>query len=922
MAMRILVARAVAACGLAATVTMALSPGVETREASPVQAAQTAPAAAAAPQAPAPPAAGRGSATQADHPANAAADFSPKPPVVALSPADQVKQFWLPPGYRLEPVLSDPLIDSPAHISFDGNGRMYVLELRGYTQTPDGLDILAPVGRVSRHEDRDNDGTFEHHTVFVDNLLFPRFAMPLGANAILTMETNEDEVWKITDTNGDGVGDTKELFTANFGRGGHMEQQQSGLFWAMDNWMYSTANPFRIRWTPDGTVLREPTGPNSGQWSVTQDNQGKVWFQHGSSGLPGYFQLPVHYGNFAHPAQFEPDLNILWGAPVLVGDMMAGLPATRLPDGSVIYSTGAAGNDIFRGHRMPADLSGDYLYGEVAGRIVRRLRPVKNEGLTQLRNVYTRSEFIRSLDPLFRPVDIATGPDGVIYIADMYRGVIEGAPWARTGTYLRKKIEQYQLDKVLGHGRIWRLTYDGIGRDTVQPRMLDETAAQLVGHLSHANGWWRDTAQQLLVLRQDRSVVPALQQIARSSANPLARVHALWTLEGLGALDAALVRAMLDDPAPEIRIQAIRASETLFKAGDTTFTSAWRAAADDRDADVAIQALLTMQLMRVPELTAIVQRVTASNPAAGVRFVGERILNPPANFMPGRGGGGPFTGDAQQSFARGGEVYSGTCFSCHGEDGRGTPAPGPAGELMAPSIVENPRVAGHGDYVIKTLLHGLTGPIDARSYPQVMVPMGTNTDQWIADVATYIRNSFGNSASVVSAADVARVRAATTGRTEMWTQAALESSLPRPLVADASWRATASHNSNQAAGALERPGLSSTARWNSGIGQTGGIWFQVELPQATRIAGIEFESVPQNTFPRTYRVEVSMDGATWSAPVATGSGAARVTSIAFAPVEARFVRITQTTAVTINNVPVWSIGRLRLFEPPPSASAR
>jgi mono/diheme cytochrome c family protein len=861
--------------------------------------------------------AGRGSATQADHPANAAADFSPKPPVVALSPADQVHQFWLPPGYRIEPVLSDPLIDSPAHISFDGNGRMYVLELRGYTQTPDGLDILAPVGRISRHEDRDNDGTFEHHTVFVDHLLFPRFAMPFGPNAILTMETNADEVWKITDTNDDGVGDSKELFTANFGRGGHMEQQQSGLFWAMDNWMYSTANPFRIRWTPDGTVLREPTGPNSGQWSVTQDNEGKVWFQHGSSGLPGYFQFPVHYGNFAHPAQFETDLNILWGAPVLVGDMMAGLPATRMPDGSVIYSTGAAGNDIVRGHRMPADLAGDYLYGEVAGRIVRRLRPVESEGLTQLRNVYTRSEFIRSLDPLFRPVDIATGPDGVIYIADMYRGVIEGAPWAKTGTYLRRKIEQYQLDKVVGHGRVWRLTYDGIPRDATQPRMLNETAGQLVAHLSHPNGWWRDTAQQLLVLGQDRSVVPALQQLARSSANPLARVHALWTLEGLGALDPALVRAMCADAAPEIRVQAIRASETLFKAGDKSFAAEWRSAAGDRDADVVIQAMLTMHLMGVSELTATVQSAIASNPAAGIRFVGERILKPPANLLPGGRGAGPFTGDVQQSFTRGSEVYSGTCFSCHGEEGRGTPVPGAGGELMAPSMAGNPRVTGHGDYVVKTLLHGLTGPIEGRSYPQVMVPMGTNSDQWIADVATFIRNSFGNSASVVSAADVARVRAETAGRAQMWTQADLDASLPRPLTADAAWRVTASHNAELAAGAIDRTGQPGPGRWNSGIGQTDGIWFQVELPRPTLIAGLEFESVPQNTFPRTYRVEISMDGTAWSAPVATGVGAGRVTSIGFAPVEARFVRITQTTAAAINNVPVWAIGRLRLFAPPP-----
>jgi mono/diheme cytochrome c family protein len=320
--------------------------------------------------------------------------------------------------------------------------------------------------------------------------------------------------------------------------------------------------------------------------------------------------------------------------------------------------------------------------------------------------------------------------------------------------------------------------------------------------------------------------------------------------------------------------------------------------------------------MRAPELAATVQTAMASNPAAGVRFVGERILNPPANLMPGGRGAGPFTGDAQQSFTRGSESYSGSCFSCNGEDGRGTPVPGGGGEIMAPSIVDNPRVVGHGDYVIKTLLHGLTGPIEGRSYPQVMVPMGTNSDRWIADVATFIRNSFGNSASLVSAADVARVRAETTGRADMWTQAAIESSLPRPLVADATWRATASHNSELADGAIHRAAPSSPGRWNSGIGQTDGIWFQVELPRPMRIAGIEFESVPQNTYPRTYRVEVSTDGAAWSAPVTTGAGAGRVTTITFAPVDARFVRITQTTAVTINNVPVWAVGRFRLFEPP------
>ena len=827
----------------------------------------------------------------------------------------------MPPGYRLEPVLADPIIDSPAQITFDGNGRMFVVELRGYEQTLDGIDAIAPVGRISTHEDRNNDGTFEHHTVFVDKLLFPRFAMPFGANAILTMETNADEVWKYTDTNGDGVADKKELFTTNFGRGGHLESQQAGLFWALDNWMYSTVNAFRIRWTPTG-VLREATGPNGAQWSVTQDDDGKAWFQHGASGMPAYFQFPVHYGNFAPPAseQFEPNLNITWGAPILIGDIQAGLPGTRMPDGSLIYATASAGNEIYRGDRLPKDLLGDYLYGETVARIVRRLRPVKTEGLTTLQNVYPRSEFIRSLDPLFRPVDIAAAPDGVLYIADMYRGIIEGAPWAMKGTYLRQKIEQYQLDKILGHGRVWRLTYDGIARDRTKPRMLHETAAQLVAHLAHPNGWWRDTAQQLLVLKQDRSVVPALQRMARAHDRLLARFHALWTLEGLGALDAELTRAALRDKDPRMRIQAIRASESLYKAGDRSFADDWRALARDTDTDVVIQAMLTMNLLKVADVAKTVTSAMASHKARGVQFVGDRIVNPPSSAA-SAGRSVPLTADQLSTMERGGAIYAELCFSCHGDDGRGTPVPGArAGSVMAPSLSGSTRVTGHPDYVIKPLLHGMSGPIDGRTYPQVMAPLGSNRDQWIADIASFVRNSFGNAATWVTAADVARVRASTTGRTSQWTLAELEASLPRLLIPDATWSATASHNSGRAAGALDY------TRWTSDAPQQPGMWIQIALPAPVMLTEIQFDSPPIGggrgtqptpTFPRVYRVEVSTDGTSWSAPVAEGQGSGRTTAIAFAPVRASVVRITQTA--TVENGAMWAIERLRLYQAPVSS---
>jgi mono/diheme cytochrome c family protein len=876
---------------------------------------------------------GPGAAPDANDPANASADLSPKPPVVALSPTEEGKRLLLPPGYRMEPVLSEPVIEDPAQIAFDGNGRMFVVELRGYFQTPEGIDLVPPIGRISMHEDRDNDGVFEHHSVFVDKLVFPRFVTPFGANAILTMETNADEVWKYTDTNGDGVADKKELFTRNFGRAGNMESQQASLFWAMDNWLYSTVNAFRLRWTPTG-LLKEPTGPNSSQWGVTQDNDGKVWFQGGASGMPGYFQFPVHYGNFAPPDQFEPDLNIAWGAPIRIGDIQAGLPGTRMPDGSLIYATAAAGNEIYRGDRLPKDLIGDYLHGEVVARVVRRLRPVKTEGLTQLQNVYPGSEFIRSLDPLFRPVDPTTGPDGTIYIADMYRGMIEGAEWAKQGTYLREKINQYQLDKVVGHGRVWRLTYDGIARDRARPRMLEETPAQLVTHLSHPNGWWRDTAQQLLVLKQDKGVAPALRSIVRTSTNLLGRFHALWTLEGLGALDAALTREILRDADPRMRIQALRASETLYKAGDRSFDTDYRALLKDTDLDVVIQAMLTMNILKVPDTASLVKEAMEGSKARGVQFVAERIVTSTA-AGPSRGRGGSLTEEQQNSVERGSVIYTELCYSCHGTDGRGAPTPGASvGSTLAPSLAGSPRVNGHRDYVIKSVVHGLSGPIDGKTYPQVMVAMGSNSDQWIADVASYVRNSFGNTGTLATVSDVARVRAATNARAP-WTVAELEASLPRALVPDSSWKVTASHDSRPAPQANAEggynylgsaPGALSFLGWTTGVPQQAGMWFQIELPAPVMLTEIQFTSsmiggragAPTAwTFPVSYQVQVSADGTTWSGPVGEGRGSPGTTVIMMAPVSATFVRITQTA--NVENAPPWSMRLVRLYVMPPSA---
>jgi mono/diheme cytochrome c family protein len=530
---------------------------------------------------------------------------------------------------------------------------------------------------------------------------------------------------------------------------------------------------------------------------------------------------------------------------------------------------------------------------------------------------------------LFRPVGISNAPDGTLYLSDMYTGIIQDAQFVLPESYLRRKIDQYALDKQHNWGRIWRITHASRTPNFRAPRMYSETAAQLVRHLEHPNGWWRDTAQKLLVLRQDKSVAPALRTMARSSTNQLARIHALWTLEGLASLDARLARELLKSPDFQIRIQAIRASETLYKAGDRSFAAEYRAMSEDADSEVVIQALLTVNLQKLPDAPQIVGAAVGRSTARGVKEIGAQILKPRAYLgqrpsLADAGAGFMNLSAEQRKSMLGGEAtYKELCASCHGPDGKGAPmAGGTDGMTLAPALAGSPRVQGHREYAIKVLLHGLAGPVDGKEYPGgVMVPMGTNTDEWLADVTSYVRNSFGNAAGLVTPAHVALVRQLG-ARKSAWTQAELLATVPAPLANAAEWTLTASHNSDDARSPIATPG----ARWDTGAPQQPGMWFQIELPQPVTVAELQIDSTipggrgrgragrgagPPPAGPVSYSVQVSMDGTSWGSAVAQGAGATPTTTVSFPRVQARFIRITQTG--TAQNGQAWGIQQVRVY---------
>jgi mono/diheme cytochrome c family protein/glucose/arabinose dehydrogenase len=887
---------------------------------------------------------------QAPQDPNASADFLKRPAVVRQTPEAEQQMFLMQPGFRIENVLADPLIQDPVGVTWDGNGRMYVLEMRSYMQDADGKDSRQPVSRISRFESTKGDGVYDKHTVFADHLVLPRIAFPLGDGQLLVLETDNRDLYKYTDTDGDGVADKKELFYPGFGRVTNMEWQPGGLTWGLDNWLYSTYNPYRLRIAPNGKLLREETEPNGGQWWSAQDNYGKMWWVDGGGEIgPVNFQTPIVYGAFNVADNFEPDFQTPYGVPGGIGDMQGGMRRVKVPDNTLNHFTAASGVDVYRGDRMPGDMLGDLFFTEPVGRIVRRAKVVVTDGLTQLKNAYPKSEFVRSTDPLFRPVSISTGPDGALYLADMYTGIIQDAQFVPPASYLRRKVEQYELDRLHNYGRIWRITNESTAPDRTSPRMYSETPAQLVTHLEHPNGWWRDTAQMLLVLKQDKSVVPALKALARSSANPLARIHALWTLEGLNQLDAALAREFTRSSDPALRIQGIRASETLYKAGDRTFAADYKAAMKDADPDVVIQAMLTLNLHKVPDGVALIRTVSDASSSRGVKEIGSQIVNPRASqgqrpSLADTGAGTVnMSVDQRKSIQRGDAIYRELCTTCHAPDGKGVPLQGATdGAKLAPPLAGSARVQAHRDYVVKVLLGGLIGPVNGENYAGgVMASMNTNTDEWIADIASYVRNSFGNAGTFVTPAQVAAVRKVSTRKTP-WTLPELEPTVPALLTNTASWKLSASVNTDSATNVI----TPNAGRWDTGVPQAPGQWFQIELPSVMTVAELQFDAQAPFNFggggrgagaagrggapagapgagrgrgnfgpaaaPVGYTVQLSTDGTTWTS-VAQGAG--QPTTVAwFAPTPAKFVRITQTATALANEA--WSIAALRVYALP------
>jgi mono/diheme cytochrome c family protein len=538
------------------------------------------------------------------------------PDAPTRSPQDEMQTFVMPPGYHVELVASEPLVRDAIAIDWDADGRMWVIEMAGYMHDMAATDELQPTGRIVVLEDTNNDGRMDKRTVFMDGLVLPR-ALKVLDKGVLVGEP--PTLWLARDTNGDLKMDTKVSITEKYGRrDANVEHNANSLFWALDNWIYTSEVDVDFRMNADGTFTVRPT-LSRGQWGVSQDDAGRIYRNTNESALHVDL-VPARY-YMRHPTLLRTrglyeslegpnrEANRVWPIHATPGVNRGYQNGILRPDGTLANFTSVSSPTVYRGDRLPNDLYGNVFVTEPAANLVSRL-VVTDDGTTlQGAKAYERGEFLASSDERFRPVYLSAAPDGTIYLVDLYRGVIQHKGYITE--YLRDQILSRDLQAPIGYGRIYRIVHDGMTRGP-KPSLSRATPAQLVAALSHPNGWWRDTAQQLLVQRRPAAAIAPLRALARNAAEWHVRLQALWTLDGMDQLQPAEVRRALEDPSRDVRTAAIRMAERWLGDAASGVRAAVLARLDDTDWAVRRQLAATLGELppadRIDQLATMLER--------------------------------------------------------------------------------------------------------------------------------------------------------------------------------------------------------------------------------------------------------------------------------------------------------------------------
>jgi mono/diheme cytochrome c family protein/glucose/arabinose dehydrogenase len=555
-----------------------------------------------------------------------------------LSAEEEMKTLVLPPGYRVQLVAKEPMVIDPIAIDFDADGRMWVLEMPGFMSEPNGANSREPINNVVVLEDTNNDGVMDKRTVFADKLVLPRALKVLDAGVLVGEPPN---LWLMKDTNGDLKADTKDLVSDSYGRAAaSIEHNANSLFWGIDNIIYTSEHDWHLRFR-NGKFETIPTLAR-GQWGASMDDAGRIFRNVNDAPLFADFVAAKYYARNPNMIRtrglYDPlisrEASVIWPIRQTRGVNRGYRDQFFRPDDSSVTIQGVGTPVVYRGDRLPKELYGDAFITDSTTNLVHRYKLV-DDGSGRMKAVdgYDKGEILASWDERFRPVNMLPAPDGTLYVVDMYRGIVqEQIYWT---DFLRDYINARDLVKPVNLGRIWRIVHDTTKRD--QPPALSKApAATLVKTLSHPNGWWRDKAQQLLVERGDATMAPQLKQLAMQSADWKARLHALWTLDGLDAIAVEDVQRALTDKSADVRAAGIRLSERWIAQPNHALAPLVLKLVDDPNWAVRRQLAATIGELPQPARTdaalAILSRygadqITVDATVSGLRGVESEVLS-------------------------------------------------------------------------------------------------------------------------------------------------------------------------------------------------------------------------------------------------------------------------------------------------------
>ena len=486
-----------------------------------------------------------------------------------LSPQDSLSRFAVPQGLKIELVASEPLVQAPVMSRFGPDGRLWVVEMPGYMTDLDGSAELEPSGRIVVLEDTDRDGQMDTRTVFMDNLVLPRAVAPLNDGALII---SPPDLLLARDHDNDGRADQVTVVDSTFGGLDSPEHAGNGLLFGMDNWFHCSQHPWEYRLTKDG-VERRLVQPH-GQWGLAADKWNNLFFTPNS--YPLMSDVVPRHVLAMNPSQRDtagtymrvPADESVHSIRINPGVNRGYRPETLDDDFKLNSFTAACGPMIYLDTVIGAEFEGDAFICEPAGNTVehRDMIDVPDED-PPWKAEATLGAIIASEDERFRPVNLQTGPDGAIYITDMYRGILQHKIFMTS--FLRRQIIERQLQTPVDRGRIWRLVpkQDELG-SIPDLSMLDDH--HLVDQLEHANGTIRLLAQQSLVERTDLppEILHKLESMSLESDLPVARAHAIWTLDGRHSLDPELLARILRQGDSALLMQALDISANHLEAPD------------------------------------------------------------------------------------------------------------------------------------------------------------------------------------------------------------------------------------------------------------------------------------------------------------------------------------------------------------------